>query len=396
VIKLQETHTPAPGQQHEPSIAWVPGQVIDTREYFDQIEDSLVIVARVTATSLGGTAVDSVRVTLVRASRPPVIDSVRTSTGDDFFAVGSTVTLEGYYHDDDDDVVSAEWETEVVLPPVFTKTTGADAWTATAQASTAVATNEEIISKLGENRFTFVVRDASGHEVREELVIEGIEPCSNVPPVFDIRYFQENGSNFCGPGKGGATGFEAQPALGLSVIEACLNPTRDCWTLRIRGVSMNIIYGWCPKSFRPGIKLVNSTPTNITKAEACKITAEFREHIRQLAAGRALEAKEYLSNDAIVKHEQVHAKRLEQYLREAVAIFQQGLQDSCLSKKRARNSFEARSILKGDKAQDDLRNEFVGLKVSFENSSERAARRKHIDELNKLVSQIEARYGRCQ
>ncbi|HEY4612947.1 MAG TPA: hypothetical protein VII11_08200, partial [Bacteroidota bacterium] len=63
-ITLQETHTPTSGQ-FEPTISWSPSNILRTADYYDQIEDSLVIVARVTATNIASmTATDSVRITL--------------------------------------------------------------------------------------------------------------------------------------------------------------------------------------------------------------------------------------------------------------------------------------------------------------------------------------------
>ena len=63
-ITLQETHTPTSGQ-FEPTISWNPSNILRTADYYEQIEDSLMIVVGVTATNIAGmTATDSVRITL--------------------------------------------------------------------------------------------------------------------------------------------------------------------------------------------------------------------------------------------------------------------------------------------------------------------------------------------
>ena len=49
----------------EPTISWDPSNILRTADYYEQIEDSLVIVAKVTATNIASmTATDSVRITL--------------------------------------------------------------------------------------------------------------------------------------------------------------------------------------------------------------------------------------------------------------------------------------------------------------------------------------------
>ncbi|GJQ22166.1 MAG: hypothetical protein HBSIN02_25210 [Bacteroidia bacterium] len=62
-IMLGEEHAPKEGQ-FIPSISWEPSPTINTAEYFDQIQDSLVIPVRVIAESDGGVAADSVSITL--------------------------------------------------------------------------------------------------------------------------------------------------------------------------------------------------------------------------------------------------------------------------------------------------------------------------------------------
>jgi hypothetical protein len=65
-IVFQETHTPEPGKQFEPSISWEPAPVLATSDYFEKIQDSLVVPVKVTATSDGGTAMDELEIILRR------------------------------------------------------------------------------------------------------------------------------------------------------------------------------------------------------------------------------------------------------------------------------------------------------------------------------------------
>ncbi|HXG37993.1 MAG TPA: hypothetical protein VNL36_04390 [Bacteroidota bacterium] len=72
LIILKEEHSPTSGK-FEPVISWQPSQTMNTAEYFEQIEDGLVIVERVTATNIAGMiATDSVKITL----KKNVLDSI--------------------------------------------------------------------------------------------------------------------------------------------------------------------------------------------------------------------------------------------------------------------------------------------------------------------------------
>ena len=65
-IIFTETHTPEPGKQFEPSISWSPGPFLATKEYFEKIQDSLVVPVKATATNAGGTASDELEIILKR------------------------------------------------------------------------------------------------------------------------------------------------------------------------------------------------------------------------------------------------------------------------------------------------------------------------------------------
>lgn len=65
-IMLAEEHSPTEGQ-FVPAIIWDPSPTIATADYFDQIQDSLVITVKVMAENDGGTATDSVRIILKRS-----------------------------------------------------------------------------------------------------------------------------------------------------------------------------------------------------------------------------------------------------------------------------------------------------------------------------------------
>jgi len=58
VITFEETHTPGNGK-YEPGISWSPSKAIDTKEYFDKIQNSpLALTNEVTATNIAGKATD--------------------------------------------------------------------------------------------------------------------------------------------------------------------------------------------------------------------------------------------------------------------------------------------------------------------------------------------------
>jgi len=65
-IIFTETHTPEPGKQFEPSISWSPGPFLATKDYFEKIQDSLVIPVKATATNAGGNATDELEIILKR------------------------------------------------------------------------------------------------------------------------------------------------------------------------------------------------------------------------------------------------------------------------------------------------------------------------------------------
>lgn len=64
ILIFSEVHDPAPGEQFEPSISWSPGPTLATAEYYERIQDSLVIPIKVTATNPGGTASDEKKIVL--------------------------------------------------------------------------------------------------------------------------------------------------------------------------------------------------------------------------------------------------------------------------------------------------------------------------------------------
>ncbi|HLA68385.1 MAG TPA: hypothetical protein VJN65_01685 [Bacteroidota bacterium] len=63
-IIFRETHSPGRDEPFEPSISWTPGPVLSTKEYFESIQDTLVIPVKVKATSVGGSATDELEIIL--------------------------------------------------------------------------------------------------------------------------------------------------------------------------------------------------------------------------------------------------------------------------------------------------------------------------------------------
>ncbi|MGH2568836.1 MAG: hypothetical protein ACRDGA_10895, partial [Bacteroidota bacterium] len=88
-IILQETHSPASGK-FEPTISWEPSQTINTADYFEQIEDSLVITVKARARNVAEMeAVDSVRITL----KKNVLDHFLVTIVPDTIAQTDTATI---------------------------------------------------------------------------------------------------------------------------------------------------------------------------------------------------------------------------------------------------------------------------------------------------------------
>ncbi|HXG38335.1 MAG TPA: hypothetical protein VNL36_06170, partial [Bacteroidota bacterium] len=113
VIILQEEHSPTSGK-FEPVISWEPSQVIDTRQYFEQREDSLVIVARVTATNIAGMiTTDSVKITL----KKNVLDhfAVRVERDTVAFTETSKIFVQGKDARDNDIDPPADTKVNIVL-----------------------------------------------------------------------------------------------------------------------------------------------------------------------------------------------------------------------------------------------------------------------------------------
>lgn len=65
-IIFTETHTPESGKPFEPSISWSPAPFLATKEYFEKIQDSLVVPVKATATNPGGTSSDELEIILKR------------------------------------------------------------------------------------------------------------------------------------------------------------------------------------------------------------------------------------------------------------------------------------------------------------------------------------------
>lgn len=109
VIILQEQHTPTSGK-FEPAISWEPSQTINTAEYFDQIEDSLVIEVTATARNVAQMEASATRrITLKKGNRPPVITSVVRSPARTYYQLGSQVEVFAEAVDPDGDSVSIEY-----------------------------------------------------------------------------------------------------------------------------------------------------------------------------------------------------------------------------------------------------------------------------------------------
>ncbi|MGH2567077.1 MAG: hypothetical protein ACRDGA_01975 [Bacteroidota bacterium] len=334
---------------------------------------------------------DTRKITLKKANRPPLIDSVRTSTGDDFFAVGTSVTLEGYYHDEDDDVVSAEWEEE--SPPVATRITGTETVSNSTMALSNLKTKTVTITKLGENRFTFRVIDAAGNEVAKELVIEGVAPCLDLLS-FEVDPFRFDDNPECG-GKPTALGIAVDKEPPTATMAACLDPVLDKWRLQLTRVFMALYYGICHgNTSAQWISLVSGITQ---QAQACSVAAAFektaeglRRSIELEAPGLAVVVKDFASEEATFEHERLHANRLRSYAEDAAGAIRGDVRNATLSKKEARTAEEAAmKLVKQQKdIQDKLSQEYAKLKESRKNRDEIDARKVQFLTLQNQIDQL--------
>ncbi|HXG37138.1 MAG TPA: C39 family peptidase, partial [Bacteroidota bacterium] len=113
ILTLQEEHTPSSGK-FEPMISWEPSETITTAEYFEQIQDSLVITVKVRARNIAEMeAVDSVRITL----KKNVLDhfAVRVERDTVAFTETSKIFVQGKDARDNDIDPPADTKVNIVL-----------------------------------------------------------------------------------------------------------------------------------------------------------------------------------------------------------------------------------------------------------------------------------------
>ncbi len=122
-----------------------------------------------------GVTIGSTDVEIEASSTPPVIDSVRTATGKLSFPVGSTVALQGYFHDLDSDVANATWS--LVNAPISSSNSSDGNPSVVASSVNNVTSPESQSFPLdleGFYLFRFTVMDAGGNTRTKDLYIEAI------------------------------------------------------------------------------------------------------------------------------------------------------------------------------------------------------------------------------
>ena len=82
ILEFGETHTPGPGQKFEPVITWEPDNIIRTADYYGQFDESMSISVNVKAENPGGTAQDSLKLTLTTECIKVNFDPTELSPGD--------------------------------------------------------------------------------------------------------------------------------------------------------------------------------------------------------------------------------------------------------------------------------------------------------------------------
>jgi hypothetical protein len=82
ILEFGETHTPGPGQKFEPVITWEPDNIIRTADYYGQFDESMSISVKVKAENPGGTAQDSLKLTLTTECIKVNFDPTELSPGD--------------------------------------------------------------------------------------------------------------------------------------------------------------------------------------------------------------------------------------------------------------------------------------------------------------------------
>jgi len=82
ILEFGETHTPGPGQKFEPVITWEPDDIIRTAGYYGQFDETMSISVKVKAENPGGTAQDSLKLTLTTECIKVNFDPTELSPGD--------------------------------------------------------------------------------------------------------------------------------------------------------------------------------------------------------------------------------------------------------------------------------------------------------------------------
>jgi hypothetical protein len=82
ILEFGETHTPGPGQKFEPVITWEPDNIIRTADYYGQFDETMSISVKVKAENPGGTAQDSLKLTLTTECIKVNFDPTELSPGD--------------------------------------------------------------------------------------------------------------------------------------------------------------------------------------------------------------------------------------------------------------------------------------------------------------------------
>jgi len=323
----------------------------------------------------------------VRRSTPPVIDIVRTSTGDDFFGVGSNITLEGFYHDAENDVIAAFWSGPGI----------------TQQGGLIAPTQMVVLGNLGWNTFTFKVEDEAGNSTTKELKVEAILACSAEPAVINAEPARWDNNPECDvaePGMPLPAGRSVSKDL-TAVVEACMDVEMDRWRPRIEQVSMTIYYGICQRN--TGLTWITSAADANTTGQACAMLDDFQSQVRQIDSLRSLSLehdvpltdaiihKQYLATYAVLFHEEYHALAYKRHLEESVREAEAKFKSITLGKKEARNALEATGKMKPEELISTIRRGYLNIRAKQFDWDEVKARAINSDVLRVLVADLKAK-----